>query len=709
MARWSWRRAYIQVRRVLACLCTIGIVYIEYLGSVGNRTVLVGGLLPAAPGNVYASPLLPTFLQTLLSGGYNGTLPSPPAFLYLEANESRVDLCERCREALPGDRIYTPSYLTLVLTKLLPLQLDDSHVLVDCAYTGRATEDTTALKAYVLSSTSLTTVFLQTMVVQRPAKHRQAGCGTATVVSLPLDAINATDMTSRLVADPTSPAINDVYQTYVGLDFPYEVSTPFVPVRLATGATVSGAWTATLGHEVVSLLGTEGIFRGTTATQGNYAYYVWSLPSDPLAFAFETVYTDASHSKDANAWLRLLVGAGIAFNATVSLLVALVSCVHLYRETGVLWVPDLFPCIQYRVQVRAALCACVLYLTDWWHVFEWSLAEANARLGLPGTFVYPAMALADALMVALALLTWLTHALHVRIGLEAIVLILFICFKYRTDLTTRIGLCLQATDEYATANFESNSFSAGADGMDVWTIHENAGTAADAIVLILFICFKYRTDLTTRIGLCLQATDEYATANFESNSFSAGADGMDVWTIHENAGTDFCVVACAFTWWLVALAAASLYILGAKVVWPPRQTPRMRRFKSIFIRPRSGAFRFWLGDDVPTDVRLWTERSLLYAPFRPSDASAGWQVERSTRQRVEDVVGFVAACDETTDDGRVSISSLWLLGHIIVDDRFLMAINSYPRWLLNALLNRRLFRVERVWTDLAPLRVQAMP
>ncbi|EQC29139.1 hypothetical protein SDRG_13171 [Saprolegnia diclina VS20] len=687
MARWSWRGVHIQVRRVLACLCTIGIVYVEYLASVGNRTVLVGGLLPATAGNVYASPLLPTFLSTLLAGGYTAALASPPSFVYLEANESRVDLLETCLEALPGDRIYTSSYLTLVLSSLLPLQLNDSHVLVDCAYTGRATEDTTALKAYVLSPTALTTVFLQTMTVSRPDKYRKAGCGAATVVTLPLDTINMAERTSSVVADPTSLAINDIYKTYVGLDFPYEVSTPFVPVHLATAATDSGAWTATLGYEIVSLQGTEGIFRGSTAKEGNFAYYVWSLPSDPLAFVFETVYTDASHSIDANAWLRILVGAGIAFNAVVSLLVALVSCVHLYQETGMLWVPDLYPCIQYRVQVRAALCACVLYLTDWWHVFEWSLAEANERLGFTGTFVYPAMALADAMMVALALLTWLTHALRVRVGLEP-------------------------------------------------------------IVAILCACFCYRTDLALRIGLCLEATDAYATANFESNSFPAGNDGMDVWSMHENPGTDFCVVATAFTWWLVALTAASLYILGAKAVdvfWPPRPTSTMRRVKSIIIQPRSQPSILALAgssnnrvaasksDDIPaglTDMRPWSKRSLLYAPFHSWDASTGSQVERSTRQRVEDVVGFVAACDESTEDGRVSISSLWLLGHVVVDGMFLMAINMYPRWLLNALLNRRLFRVygnrldetgasslykelllvrrERAWTDLAPLRVQPM-
>ncbi|OQS01736.1 hypothetical protein ACHHYP_00270 [Achlya hypogyna] len=668
------RQLYVALRRLLACLAALLVVYIEYLGSTGNRTVLAGGLLPAAPGNSYASPLLEPFLRTLLTTGY--ALPAPPALRFLEATSTGVGLFPACATLLQGDRIYTEAHLTLVLHNLLRIPINDSVLLVDCEYTGRATEDTTALKVHALDATTLTTVFLQTMSMSRPAKHRTASCGTATVSVISLAAVDVDTMhVTGLVADNSSAAVNDIYTTLVGIDFPYETVRPFEKATLATAVTDDGAWVATVGDEVVSLRGSEGIFRGSVDLQANYDYYVWALPTNPLDFVRTIDYIDASHTKDGFAWLRLCFGVGIGLHVFVALVVAIVTSVNLFRDTGAVWVPDLFPCIEYRVRMRAALCAGGLWLTGWWHVFEWSLAETNDRLGFTGTFVYPAMALTDAVMVALALVSLWAHALEVRVGLEA-------------------------------------------------------------VLAALYVCYVHRAAIAVGTGWCLDAADAYATANFAANSIATGAGGMDLWTVHEDLGTDMCVIVSAFVWWLVAVAGICAYVLMIKLAAVARSGAATVDRDRVQPRgPRASLRKVAAGTDdtpiAPTEhprLRQWHLRSLLYAPYDSDDDEDSTQVERSTRTRLADVHGLVAATDDP-DDGKMAVSGVWLLGHILLDDTHLVSISDYPRWFVNAVCNRRIFRVyghrvrssdtslykelvlldgDRLWTELAPLTLRPL-
>ncbi|OQS05867.1 hypothetical protein THRCLA_20510 [Thraustotheca clavata] len=646
MSHNSWRHGYILLRRLLSCVCTLFVVHIEYRATVDNRSVLAGALLPAEPSNAYTSPLIMPFLKMLINAEKHPLVPlnGSTTYIYMDRdNQTNIQFLSSCYEQLPGDTIYSSGYLNQLLEYLLAFPLNNSYVVIDCQYTGRITQDTTALKVYTLdyTQTTFTTFFLQTMTISRPSKYRQAACGTATIASISLDLIDEQDMTIK-----STKTLNEMYTTLVGVDFPYEISSPFKVAILKDKAKETGAWDAYISNEVISLQGTEGIYRTAVDSQGNYDYYVWDLPSNPIEFASIIQYINASHSKDSYAWLRLLIGVGITLNIVITLLVAMLTSFHLYIGQQVIWVPDLFPCIQHRVILRALLCGCVLWITDWWHIFEWSLAETNARLGLTGTFVLSNIAIADVIMVSLAIFTSVAHLLNVCIGLEV-------------------------------------------------------------VLLIMYGCYECRVEITETMGLCRNSTDEYAYANFQQNTFVTDGNGMGLWAYHENNQTQYFVIITAFTWWLLGVSLTCIYVILLKVFeiyeqksslgWQNIQVKsagrRRSSIRNSLIKVAVGP-RITLQDSLPnTTLTTWCKRSLLYSPYIKDDLRVASQVERSTRCLIGNIFGLVADFEDEDFHGHISISPIWLLGYVVLNKRWLIAISDYPRWLLNVLFQHNIFRV----------------
>ncbi|OQR95773.1 hypothetical protein ACHHYP_00042, partial [Achlya hypogyna] len=181
-------------------------------------------------------------------------------------------------------------------------------------------------------------------------------------------------------------------------------------------------------------------------------------------------------SKDSYAWVRMLLGMGISINLALNGCVALLVSARLYAVHGALWVPDVFPSVQFRVQLRALLCVLVLVITDWWHLFEYALCTADVREGWTNTFVLADIVRSDALMVFLGLAISLAQLLRIRLRLEVLVAIYLVCYYCSDVIINRMGIALERSNAYVKANYLANILLAHVDGMDLWTIHENTET-----------------------------------------------------------------------------------------------------------------------------------------------------------------------------------------------------------------------------------------
>ncbi|EQC33973.1 hypothetical protein SDRG_08652 [Saprolegnia diclina VS20] len=633
-----------QTSRVLSLVAAVVVLFIELQGSAAVRATLVGARGPLRASSEYTSRLMPLVVAALLANTSLAVHGPAPRLLYIDADDSQEGYglsASQCTSPLPGDRIYKAPYLAHLLPQILtavPEAPPPATILIDCTYTARMVQDTTALKVHWVdaNATSLSTLFLQTMAIERPTKRLSTACGVATWSSLPL------------VPSSLSPP-SATYVHGVGLDFPYVISA-FTRLTLAPTLTPDGMWQGTLAGsgETVYVAGTEGIYRVAHGTQANYDHYIWALPDDPFEFLAVVAYLTTDMSKDAFAWVRALLSMGVGLTLLVHFAVALLVALHLYMEQHVVWVPDVFPSVQARLQLRALLCLVVLVSTNGWHLYEFALCTANARCGWTNSFVLTDIVRADGLMVYLGLMITLAKTVRIRLRLEVAVSVYLICYEL-----------------------------------------------SDAIV-------------RSPLGLDVEAADAFVAANYLANILEANVDGMDLWTIHENVDTNVAVVAAQMTWWVVAICICFVYALAAKgwnmLDMDARRCKTWRYMHRLRLRSDDGdGVRSFASQSTSRRLRSssWTKSKV--GPLAQASARtfsfqdvSSLAIEAVLHTQLCKAYGLVAPLEEyvaVSGWTYVSASSVWLLGYVLVDDAYLVHVNEYPLLVLNAVLRRPLFRV----------------
>ncbi|KAF0694769.1 Aste57867_14367 [Aphanomyces stellatus] len=649
--------------RAFACLAAIFIIYSEIEGSLATKHMLIGVTSTPTLSNTYGSPLAVPFFSTLLANTTaaraainiriqrSGSFSTNGAIVYIDGDPANVSLNAMCSQPSTADFLYDPTVLLPLLGHILAptpsLFLDVAPVVfVDCFFDGRILPDTTTLKVFLVDPafTTLTTLFVQTLTISRPAIHRESPGGLATFTTTPL-ASCALSTSAPLGVVCSNDA---TYTMTIGLEFPYK-GDDFVLVNMPLMPTSSGAWPTHVVStgEDITLMATEGIYRSAPDVQGSYDWFWWNLSSDPVAFMAETTYMTIFHIKDSWGFFRCFLGLGIAFNLLVIGLVSLVVMVNLYRHDHILWLPDLYPTIQRRAALRVVLLVADCLFNRWWYPFQFAFNEAKLRAGYGGCMFLYEMVRADGLMVCLAITQALSAALRVRVQLHVTVVLFVVCFQCRDWLLDHTNLLGVITSEYVTAS--------------------------------------YMAQIVT------------------DNSVE---DAMSVWAWIEADETNFTLMVHEYAWLFVAIVVNVGYVLVGKLATMSvgHVAALARRRSQVAAEQR---FTVLFPDSVAMGDRHWSKRSLLYDPYTNADVDATC-VERSIGMIASHVYGFVSTTPQyalvrpsptkwlrrpSAPMEELSRSGVWLLGYVIVADKYLVAINDVPLVVLNVLWRRNLFEV----------------
>ncbi|KDO28692.1 hypothetical protein SPRG_06546 [Saprolegnia parasitica CBS 223.65] len=627
MVSSPWRDAYVAARRLSSCVAALVVLYIEVTGSIATRTALYGAAAPAELSNVYYSPLIGPFLRRVAANAsYLAALAPTPHLnvLYIDQTEPSETLTvsrTSCGNYFPSDAMYNQSYVAPLLHQLLDAQrswhavdLADHVVVVDCAYTGRLLNDTTALKLHLidLTQTNVTTVFLQTMLLTRPAKCMTLSGGLANVVTSPIHGVAA-------------PA---TYFHLLGIEFPF-VLAPFERIALQDPSETQWHATVHSSGERVILSGTDGVYRESPAIQGNYDFYHWALPDDPQRFLEEIAYIAEPFAVDSYAWVRCLLGLGVAFNLGANCAVALLVVGHSWLSRREVWIPDLYPSIQRRIQLRSLLLLGATIATNYWHIFEYCLQNGNARQGINQGFLLHDMVRSDGLTYLLALALTLADVLQTR-------------------------LCL------------------------------------DVVVLLYVVCVHQRLSLVTFLQWRMDETNAFLDANYVDCIVSEPGAAMTLWMYHRNTETPSYLLATELSWYVVALGLTLLYGVALdkplrRRLWrrqPVRIAAGIANSEERSPRPahqrwsRQSSLYTCSNDADAKDGSSLFERSTMHALAQTYGLVAPLDEYK--------------LCGGTR---KVSPSAIWLLGYIILKDEFVVELRDYVRIWANLLLPSRVFRV----------------
>ncbi|OQR82270.1 hypothetical protein ACHHYP_16295 [Achlya hypogyna] len=622
-----WRHEYVAVRRLLLCVAALVMLYIEVRGSIATKQALLGVCAPAQLSNVYTSPLVVPFLASLVDGTASLRALAPGAQLslvYVDAgtNGSLVTSLESCSDYRPSDAMYNRSFVAPLLWNLLgtwhAVDLSDVAVVIDCQYTGRAINDTTALKLHLVdpTATNVTTVFLQTMLLSRPTKFMTEASGLVNVLTAPVAGVVAGD----------APAAE--YLHLLGIEFPF-VLMPFERIELHNPREPMWAATVLSTGEQVVVTGTDGVYRESPQMQGNYDYYNWALPTDPRRFAEEIAYWAAPCSVDCYAWVRCLLGMGVTFNLGSNILVAVCIVVHLWLTRREVWIPDLYPSIQRRIQLRALLLLGATISNNCWHVFEYCLQMGNAREGINQGFVLEDMVRSDGLTYLLSLAVTLTDVLETRLGLDVLVAIYVVCLSFRLQLVEALHWGLEATNVYLAANYVE----------------------------------------------CIVAEPR---------------NPMSLWAYHANLSVPTFVLTTELAWFIVAVAAVVAYAVAAKASQSaalPRGKPYRIILSSRFESLRARSARVLAGG-----AEVYSPAKPREAHDTASDTAFERRTRRSLVS-IHGVVAPFEAYVVHDGVITATPSAIWLLGYVILNEHFVLEIRDYAKVAVNLLLRTRVFRV----------------
>ncbi|CAK4617837.1 unnamed protein product [Aphanomyces euteiches] len=197
------------------------------------------------------------------------------------------------------------------------------------------------------------------------------------------------------------------------------------------------------------------------------------------------------------------------------------------------------------------------------------------------------------------------------------------------------------------------------------------------IVLIYGICFHYKIEIVNTCGL-FSATTSNAAAKIYFDNIIPGTGGMDLWAYREDSSVNFAMIINEFTWLFIAMAVSVIYIFVTKLI----------------IRSLTNSNKVQSTPVMSSQANSVNEAKLKIALRKGiSFAKAKTHFEQSAGALVSDVTGFVGITTDYTDKTLVSASGVWLLGYVILADRFAIHINDYFFVLLNAAMQMTYFRI----------------
>ncbi|KAH9135978.1 hypothetical protein AeRB84_018734 [Aphanomyces euteiches] len=157
-----------------------------------------------------------------------------------------------------------------------------------------------------------------------------------------------------------------------------------------------------------------------------------------------------------------------------------------------------------------------------------------------------------------------------------------------------------------------------------------------------------------------------------------GTGGMDLWAYREDSSVNFAMIINEFTWLFIAMAVSVIYIFVTKLI----------------IRSLTNSNKVQSTPVMSSQANSVNEAKLKIALRKGiSFAKAKTYFEQSAGALVSDVTGFVGITTDYTDKTLVSASGVWLLGYVILADRFAIHINDYFFVLLNAAMQMTYFRI----------------
>ncbi|KAF0718151.1 Aste57867_1862 [Aphanomyces stellatus] len=682
------RKAWMNLSRVGSCVAALAILYSEVLASMGNKHLLFGVSGDHEVTNAYKSVNMPSFLSAIeaapdtsqtmfesLSSPFNNhtTLPPSVVVAYLDTSGVMTNTC--LPPVLAADYLYDKEYIQLLLEYTLanlanasttaPRMPDPTNVfvIVDCSFDGRVLGDTTVVKVYLFDKglTTVSTLLVQTMSISRPSLHLLKTGGVAMISTTPLAALRVNPTTEAVTS-----AQDATYVMSVGFSFPYDWHY-FEWITLDELIPATGQWQATVVStgERFTFAGTTGTFRDSPFIQGNFDYYYWQLPPDPIAFLTSIQYYDVFVFKDQWGWFRCFLGLGIGFNIGINTVVALLVMVHRWHTKHKIWVPDLYPSIQQRAYVRAILLLVDCLINNWWYPYTFAMNQGSYRTNWGGTLDLEEIPRADGLMICLAITYGAARLVHVRVELFIVVAVYAACYYNRFTIINRYGVCVDRANAIIQDNYFGNILP-GNGGMDLWAYREE-------VQVHLAVIANELTWLMVAVGFSLSYTIAVKCLSMR----------------HEIAST------MSWPWSSNSNSRASTFT-KIKVTATGDSNPNPRACTSTKIKGAT------TGDSTPATSqetsKHWSRRSILYETLSLAETE-NTQVERSVGVIVSHMTGFVAATKDyvihrtTTQPEFVSPSGVWLLGYVIVHDRLLVGINDFVFLLANIVCQRTLVRI----------------
>ncbi|KAF0691733.1 Aste57867_17097 [Aphanomyces stellatus] len=697
--RWTVRdHFYSTVSRILSLLAALLILLSEMMSSTANKNVLFGTVSPSEPAIPYSSPYMSQYLATLVSQPLVvqrmvQTIESNATSLtvfYLERsntssfNHGLVLQPMSCSPpSLVTDPLYDAAYIEPLLHHALSSLGDwskNQYVFVDCSFDGRVLADTSTVKLYLVdeSMTNFSTLVVQTMSVTRPTIRFNTMGGVAMLCTTPLKAMYV-DPTTRTV----STTLLASYTVTFGFTFPYEWGT-FDRITLDDLIPqTNGQWQATVEStgERFQLAGTTGVYRESPTVQASFSYFYWALPSDPVEFATTIQYINVYVRKDVRGWFRCFLGLGIGFNIAVNTLVSLVVVTNLWRTSRVIWIPDVFPAIQRRACARIALLCVDCAVNHMWYPYTYVLSQGGYRTNWVGTLFLEEIYRADGLMVCLACGYVITYVLRIRLKLMYVVGIYGFCFINRLWLVDHYGICPNEALKIIETDYLSNVIPGNVGGMELWAHHEDSASMSDRLLL-------FANEVTWLI-LAMGVTFGYALMTKIAVHAIAHAKNIAVsrrWiTVHSVSHLSGSTGLSRLSQMTARVASDIAIHAFTPTVAPPTK-----------VQPVDVPNSNILGK---SDQRHWMRRSSLYDGMTHLDVD-NTRVERCVGMVVGHMTGFVASTTDYVAEVQgdktrvyVSLSGLWLLGFVVVNDRLLVAINDIVFLVLNIILPWHLVRV----------------
>ncbi|KAH9127026.1 hypothetical protein AeMF1_002625 [Aphanomyces euteiches] len=377
------------------------------------------------------------------------------------------------------------------------------------------------------------------------------------------------------------------------------------------------------------------MYRRSPTIQGYLALFYWALPTNPIEYISAVRFESRQCIKDVWGWFRWLLCDGISLNIAFNLCVGVIAAVNIYLHHRVLWIPDVYASLQKRAIVRAILLLFDCVMNDWWYPYVWAVNQCNARYNIE-FLEFTDNARADGLMVVLAFSNITANLLRVRVQLQIMVAIFLVCFYSRQSLTESYGI------------------------------------------------------LSSKIPSIMMK-------NFEANIVRSGKKAMDLWGDFENFETDFILIANECTYLILATGISVFYAVATKL-WTSRVHISARIYSLLPLKPKH-VHPVQCVNVSPrrgTKTRSsWDARSTLYDELDDLDLE-NTSIERSSGAVLDRIYGFVAPFDnfefENTDIF-VTPCGVWMLGFVIVNNRYVVEINDVIYLLINSFLGRTYFEV----------------